>query len=94
MEWRDYNTVKAERYWDEMYEEAKRYADKYGSIETVSHGYVTDKGNKLGQWISQQRGIRKGTRKHSIVMDKERIKRLDDIGMNWNPPPFVHKKRN
>ena len=94
IEWRDYNTVKAERYWDEMYNEAKKYADKYGSIENVPHGYVTDKGNKLGQWISQQRGIRKGTRKHSIVMDEERIARLDVIGMNWNPPPFVHKKRN
>ena len=71
MERESYETVYARRYWDEMYETAKKYAAEHGSIHDVPHNHVTEDGKKLGQWISQQRGIRKGTRKHSIEMTAE-----------------------
>jgi len=94
MEWKNYETVYAKIHWENMYKEAEKYAKKHGSIQDLPTSYVTEDGKKLGSWIAQMRGIRKGSRKHSIVMDEERIARLDVIGMNWNPPPFVHKKRN
>ena len=90
--WGNLNTVKAERYWDEMYEEAKKYAAEHGSIGYVPHDYATKDGKKLGQWISQQRGIRKGVRKHSIEMTDERVAMLDAIGMDWTPPLYTHKR--
>lgn len=91
MEWENSNTVKAVRYWNEMYEAAKQYAKEYGDISYVPHDYVTGDGKKLGQWISQQRGIRKGIRRHSIEMNEERIAMLDELGMEWNPPLYIHR---
>ena len=91
MEWESYETVYARRYWDEMYETAKKYAAEHGSIHDVPHNHVTEDGKRLGQWISQQRGISKGTRKHSIEMTAERIALLDEIGMDWEPPICKHK---
>ncbi len=86
MEWKDNNTAKALRYWNEMYDVAVKYAKEHGSISKVPPFYVTDDGKKLGQWIAVQRGIRKGVRKHSIELNEERIAKLDAIGIVWIPP--------
>ena len=91
MIWGNNETVKAERFWNEMYQTALDYAQKYGSIHDISTSYVAPDGKKLGSWISQMRGIRKGVRKHnSIIMDSERIAKLDLLGMNWDPPLYTH----
>ncbi len=83
VEWDSYETVYARKYWNEMYEAAQKYAKEYGSIAGVPHDYVTEDGHKLGQWISQQRGIRSGVRKHSVEMSEARIAMLDRLGMKW-----------
>lgn len=44
---------------------------------------MTDDGKKLGQWLAQQRRIYRGTLKHSIVLDKEKRKKSDDLGIVW-----------
>ena len=91
MVWGNRNTVKAERYWNEMYEAARKYAEEHGSIVNLTASYVTEDGRKLGSWISQMRGIRNGTRKHSIELNAERVAMLDAIGMDWEPVVGKHK---
>ena len=66
-----------------MYKVAEKYALEHGSIRDVPSSYVANSGEKLGQWIAQQRRIRKGNLKHSVKMTDERIVMLDKIGMNW-----------
>ena len=66
-----------------MYQKAKEYYETNGHLK-VSWKYVTDDGLKLGYWISMIRKVRKGTVKHSVELTKERIKRLDEIGMIWD----------
>lgn len=91
MIWENFETVRAERYWNEMYQEAKKYANEHGGLKTLPVTYVSPEGKKLGQWISQQRRIRKGNIKHSVEMTPERISMLNDLGMDWNPQ-YCHKE--
>lgn len=83
MIWENMETVRAVRYWNVMYETAKQYADEHGSLKGMPCDYMTDDGRKLGSWVAQQRRIRKGTIRHSIDLDEEKIGMLDAIGMNW-----------
>lgn len=90
MYWGNIETLKAEKFWDTMYEEAKAYYEKNGNLN-VPHNYVTEKGNKLSQWLHQQRRIKRGSIKHSITYTDERIAMMDSIGMNWNEI-YIDKK--
>ena len=65
--------------------EAEKYAKEHGSIRSITSQYITKDKKKLGYWIAQQRGIRKGTRKHSIILDDEKVSKLDKLGMDRNP---------
>ena len=94
MEWENYETVYAKLHWDSMYKEAEKYAKEHGSIRNITSQYITKDKKKLGYWIAQQRGIRKGTRKHSIILDEEKIAKLNSIGMNWKPPLYTHKSKD
>jgi hypothetical protein len=65
--------------WERMYDLAKEYYEATGSL-LVPYEYCIDN-NKLGRWILQQRkNYRTGTNPN---FTKERIKRLEDIGMVW-----------
>ena len=83
MIWENTEKVRAIRYWNVMYETTRQYANAHGSLKEMPHNYTTKDGRKLGSWVAQQRRIRKGTLKHSIVLDEEKIGMLDAIGMNW-----------
>lgn len=83
MVWESTETVRAVRHWNVMYETAKQYASEHGGLGRVPYDYETPDGRKLGSWVVQQRRIRKGTVKHSINLDEEKIGMLDAIGMNW-----------
>ena len=64
--------------WNEMYKLAKKYYVKYGNLY-ISNNYVTDDGEKLGIWISNQRvAYKKGK-----LSDKQ-ILMLESIGMVWD----------
>ena len=67
--------------WDTMYEQAKKYADTYGNLD-VPTTYKTPEGFSLGQWIYTQRGIYRGVLPG--VLGKERVAKLDAIGMLWD----------
>lgn len=67
--------------WNRKFELAKIYYEKNGNLD-VPVSYSTD-GVKLGRWISNIRCKRKNPKASGMVLDTERIARLDSIGMNW-----------
>lgn len=72
---------KAAIQWNRKFELAKTYYEKNGNLD-VPVSYSTD-GVKLGRWISNIRCKRKNPKASGMVLDTERIARLDSIGMNW-----------
>lgn len=65
--------------WETGYEAARKYASENGDL-LVPIRYVTENGFKLRNWIDRQRLLwRKGT------IDPKRKKRLDALGMVWDP---------
>lgn len=75
MDWMD----RVDRIWERGFLEAKKYYEKYGDLN-VPVKYETDNLFSLGTWIQRQRNLYKNNK----ICD-DRIKRLTDIGMNWNP---------
>ncbi|MCD8398199.1 MAG: Helicase associated domain protein [Lachnospiraceae bacterium] len=66
--------------WDRMYSLAKQFYQENGNLE-VPAKYFTEDGYALGNWIVNQRAIRKGSMNGSL--SDERIRKLDSIGMIW-----------
>ncbi|MCD8074956.1 MAG: Helicase associated domain protein [Lachnospiraceae bacterium] len=66
--------------WDLMYEQAEAFYRENGNL-AVPYRYVTEDGYNLGNWIYNQRKIRKGEAAGSL--SEERIRMLDSIGMRW-----------
>lgn len=70
--------------WENTYHEAEIYYKKNGNLN-VPVGYITDSGCKLGRWIRRQRD------KYPDLISKEKIKRLENIGMIWPNDPWEEK---
>ncbi|MCD8075379.1 MAG: Helicase associated domain protein [Lachnospiraceae bacterium] len=77
--------------WDLMFEQAEAFYRENGNLE-VPYRYVTEDGYALGNWISNQRKLRKG--KISGSLSEERIRRLDSIGMRWEAVNDLAWERN
>ena len=88
MYWDNLETKKAEIHWNTMYEEAKKYYAEHGNLN-VPDKYVTKEGHKLYTWLMQQRRIRRGEIKHSIVYTEDRIDMMNQIGMDWGRPKMT-----
>lgn len=71
------------RSWEDWYAEAEAYYRRYGNLR-VKQDYLTPEGNRLGIWIYGQRDIYAG-RKKSALLTPERVKKLNAIGMIWEP---------
>lgn len=82
--WEDQNTYNARLYWEKMFAAATKYFSDHGDLKIPSN-YETENGEKLGQWVSQLRRIKKGTLKHSVALDEKKIAALDAIGFIWEP---------
>lgn len=65
--------------WDFMYGEAEKYYRKNGNL-LPPQTYVTEDGYKLGQWVVTQRT---NHTKNDPALTKDRIAKLDKIGMIW-----------
>ena len=66
--------------WEKGYAHAKAYYDNNGNLD-VPTSFKSDDGFKLGGWISNQR------EKYTTgTMKKERLDRLNAIGMIWQRP--------
>ncbi|MCD7744937.1 MAG: Helicase associated domain protein [Lachnospiraceae bacterium] len=66
--------------WDLMYQKANEFYQENKDLK-VPCRYITPDGYALGNWIANQRRIRKGQIPGSL--SEERIRRLDSIGMVW-----------
>lgn len=77
--------------WDLMYERAAEYYKRNKHLEIPYH-YRTDDGYSLGRWILTQKCVRAG--ETSGVLSRERIAKLDAIGMIWNSYRDLSWERN
>ena len=75
MDWMD----RVDRVWENGFIEAKNYSEEYGNL-SVPKNYRSKTDFPLGIWIQRQRSLYKNNK-----ISENRIKRLTDIGMNWNP---------
>ena len=75
MDWMD----RVDRVWENGFIEAKNYSEEYGNL-SVPKNYRSNTDFPLGIWIQRQRSLYKNNK-----ISEDRIKRLTDIGMNWNP---------
>lgn len=66
--------------WDYMYAEARKYYLKNGNLE-IPKRFKTDEGYSLGSWLITQRRVFAGHINGTLT--KERIAKLNKIGMNW-----------
>lgn len=64
--------------WDIAYAEACKYRQEHGHLN-VPATYVTDNGIRLGRWIRKQREVRETS------LSDARKKKLDALGMIWQP---------
>ena len=67
--------------WELMYREAKKYYAEHGDLD-IPQRYVTPEGVPLGRWIGTQRKVYNGN--SAGMLDENRIRLLDDIGMVWD----------
>ena len=67
--------------WNIMYGYAKAYYEEFGTLE-ISSRYRTKDGYSLGQWVFNQRAIRKGQMRGFLT--DEQVRKLDEIGMVWD----------
>ena len=72
---------KTARQWNEKYELAKEYYELNGNLN-IPLSYSVN-GVKLGRWISNIRSKRKHPQSNGMVLNDERIRQLDVIGMDW-----------
>lgn len=72
---------KTARQWNEKYELAKEYYESNGNLN-IPLSYSVN-GVKLGRWISNIRSKRKHPQSNGMVLNDERIRQLDVIGMDW-----------
>lgn len=75
MDWMD----RVDRVWENGFMEAKNYSEEYGNL-SVPKNYRSNTDFPLGIWIQRQRSLYKNNK-----ISGDRIKRLTDVGMNWNP---------
>ena len=77
MEWEKEGTI----LWNRKFILAKAYYEQNGNLD-MPVSYCVE-GIKLGRWISNIRTKRKNPGSSGMVLDEERIRQLDSIGMNW-----------
>ena len=66
-----------EEYWEQRFQELVDYKEKHRDC------LVPDKweeNKQLSGWVGAQRANKK-----KGVLDRERVKRLDELGFSWNP---------
>lgn len=81
MDWMD----RVDRVWENGFMEAKNYSEEYGNL-SVPKNYRSNTDFPLGIWIQRQRSLYKNKK-----ISDDRIKRLTDVGMNWNPNSWEHR---
>ena len=69
--------------WEENFAAAMQYYRDHGDLD-MPNTYIAPNGLRLGTWVFKQRTLRKGGNV-GAELTPEQIKRLDGIGMIWEP---------
>lgn len=72
-----------EHFWNKMYEKAKAYYEKHGTLEMPTD-YVCEDGAKLWQWKMDMRKRYRNNESGKQYISEEQIKKLEAIGMTWD----------
>jgi len=86
MVWDSYRDLSWERY----YTEAQKYYATHGHLNTNVND-ISENGLRLGAWICNLRTWRKNNLQNAY-MNKDRIAKLDAIGMIWNQPDYLFER--
>ena len=75
--------------WDYMFNIAEKYFHEYGNLMVNTHSMYLNE--KLGYWINHQRDDyqKLNTEQANINFTKERIKKLESIGMIWDVSSYL-----
>lgn len=75
--------------WDYMYSIAEKYYHEYGDLMVNTHSMYLNE--KLGYWINHQRDDyqKQNTKQANINFTKDRIKKLESIGMIWDVSSYL-----
>ena len=76
--------------WEQGFQHAKEYYEKYGNLD-VRSDYVCNDGYKLGSWIINNRSYYSNNSNRNLL-NKERIARLESIGMIWSKNNMIWEK--
>lgn len=76
--------------WENGFEHAKAYYEEFGDL-LVPARYKASDGFALGNWIYNLRQ-RRANGEHASILNRERIARLDVIGMVWDAPSLQWEK--
>lgn len=70
-----------ENQWNRAYAEAARYYQLHGTLD-IPVAYISPSGLALGKWVRRQEYALRKPEKSHLVMTKERIRLLDEIGIS------------
>ena len=81
MSWGDGNSTR----WMAAYNAAKLYYEHTGHLN-VPVQYVAPDGTPLGKWVARQRAVYQNPEKEHCRLTPQRIRLLEQIGMQWQRP--------
>lgn len=67
--------------WNQIYQVAKEYHEKYGDISQIPVAYKTTDGILLGKWVRRQQYAYENPDKKGVQLDEKRIALLKEIGL-------------
>lgn len=67
------------------YAAARQYYEVHGNLN-VPIAYVAPNGVALGKWVARMRYARSNPSKSNVVLNAERIEKLDAMGIVWEKP--------
>lgn len=70
--------------WRDAYQAAKEYYRQHGSLQMPAE-YTTKEGIRLGKWVLRQQYAYQHPQKGGSALTPERIRLLEEIGMQWEP---------
>lgn len=70
-------------YWNQNYQDAKKYYEEYGHLYSIPKTLMTENGTSLSTWLNRQKAKYHHTA-GSATLTEEQIKQLEAIGIQWD----------
>jgi hypothetical protein len=70
-----------EEQWQKSYRAAKRYFERYGTLDNLPADYQTPEGVALGRWLCGQKYAIDHPEKSTVKLTEERIRLLGELGI-------------